>query len=194
MKKLTFNLPSYTPANIACIAGNCFENSSDFRLGDSTGVKLSHFTNIIPCKFRMFARFSSTNLISSFLKHIFCVIFRSAEKKVIRIYAGSIIAFMKNKNTIWYNSVVEQPTKNMRPDILLNAFRKMAVALALFCSNPNPTFVSRNLFHLAPKSTRGGCGVAFWKIRMLCYFWTTHIQNVKTLYVLGQVYLLKGVN
>src|SRR3990167_10605200 len=118
------------------------------------GVRLSYFKNIL------IGKFGSTNILSlKFYKSIFSVsivsiVFISSQKKMFRINASRVIAFVA------YQKVVRNFTKSYFPHIarrynnfIKSVYSYMKITIAMmFSSKPIPTVVNSFLVNFSPKS------------------------------------------
>ena len=110
-------------------------------------------TNSLDIFWRQFLR-NSKVISSLFFKHVVSIIFFSSKKKVFRINASSVIAFVKNPFSFWDRSVMNDPANSVCLDRLFCSELKMGARTP--GTFPDPT--SRSFVHMSEKSF-GKCNV-----------------------------------
>lgn len=82
--------------------------------------------------------------ITAFIDHILNVLFLAAKKKMVGVYASSVIAFVKNIHTFWDRAIGHLPRESMgrgRNGFVLGVSPKVAVSTSPFYALPEPTGV-----------------------------------------------------
>ncbi len=112
-------------------------------------IERSHFADLIPSQFapRMILAAKTLALFNS----IGSVVKRCANKKMLRVYALSIVALMANKKSFWNWSVFHFPRKAMRPKLgPAMAYGEYSISIGVNCCRPLPALA--RLIDFIPKS------------------------------------------
>jgi len=122
-------------------------------LGHTSNTKpgVIHIYNQSNCGFRVFMVpifFSKT--MSFFINHIFRVIFRSPNKKMIGVYAFSVIARMANKHFFRNNAFMKNPRIPMGMNMLF-ANLNLTIPINTYCSFPYPARIC--FFNMTKKNS-----------------------------------------
>ena len=105
----------------------------------------SYLPDLLFSESRPSAAFPMRN--SSFFAHIFMIVLRSSQEKMRRVYAGRIIAFMKNPHAFWYRPEMNHPRSSMGPES--QPRNRSPISTNRFASNPKPA--SFSFFDLRPE-------------------------------------------
>ena len=112
--------------------------------------KTLYFFNVFPRQFSIWVIFTSKfiffnmSFVSTFFNHILVIIIKRSKKKVVWIYAGRIVAFMKNAKSFWNLAIVNYPRSSMclKKFYVFLSRRNLAITFRLFTAKPNPTSFS----------------------------------------------------
>lgn len=101
--------------------------------------------------------FRKLSMKTEFLVSIKIIVLKCANEKMLRIYAGWIIAFMKYELAFWNFAFMNSPRISMRLNAFMNSFFysyiKNTVSEILFSPVPNPTRF--RFIYISPKYSIG---------------------------------------
>lgn len=93
-----------------CVLGDA-ETFANFAKLHPIGAQFANEANVIFCKFCDGVRFALTACIavSAFGRHILVIFGTSAEKKMMRVYARTVVAFVAHIQPLWNRAIVDFP-------------------------------------------------------------------------------------
>ena len=149
--------PCFTGHNVGDVSLMNVEPSRNLCLANLFFGKASNGAYIIFSQFATPHVFTTAKDLLSLSEHVFHVLFRSAQEKVVRIYTESIVtvmAYIKSSRHFAF-IVCQQPRKTMHGNAAFRFSNEQVSISSPSRSLPNPASVCFNYF--LPKSLLGSC-------------------------------------
>lgn len=109
MAKVLYVTPYLSPDDIRNISLLCLKHVSNFILTITRFIHFSHINNLVFRKSNV-----ATHVMSSGPNRIQYVLFLCSKIEMVWIYAGWVIAFVKNKHSFWNTSFIDRVRKSVR--------------------------------------------------------------------------------